>query len=300
MQANPLAAGDLAAFVAAMEAGTINGAADALDLTQSAVTKRVQSLERRLGSELLTRGRLGVRPTADGRALYPEAKQALAALADAERAVTDRQQDADKYLSLAASHTVGEFLLPGWLAAFRHQGSTARPQVDVVNSPGVLEAVREGEAEVGFVEGLDPLDDLDSLVVYRDEIVVVVASGHPWTRRRTLQAADLAKERYVTREEGSGTRTVAAAALRAAHVEVVPALEMSSTESVKRALAAGGFSLLSLLAVQAEQRAGTLHVVNVPDLGLQRELHAIRLRRGRSRRAAASLWQWMTDQLRAA
>jgi len=67
--ANPLSAGGLVAFVAAVEASSVHGAADALDLTQSAVTKRLQALERRGGVVLFGRGRFGVRPTPAGRLL---------------------------------------------------------------------------------------------------------------------------------------------------------------------------------------------------------------------------------------
>jgi DNA-binding transcriptional LysR family regulator len=81
--------GELAAFVAALETGTISDAAEALGLTQSAATKRLQSLERRLGVDLLERGRSGVRPTDAGRLLYPEAKQALSALARASSVVSN-------------------------------------------------------------------------------------------------------------------------------------------------------------------------------------------------------------------
>src|ERR1700729_1220149 len=70
---DPLSSRELAAFVAAVETGSVQGAAEALDLTQSATTKRIQALERRLGVALLRRGRRGVRPTQEGRALFPEA-----------------------------------------------------------------------------------------------------------------------------------------------------------------------------------------------------------------------------------
>jgi len=76
----PLAGRDLAAFVAAVETGSVQGAADALQLTQSAATKRLQALERRVGRRLLHRGPRGAHPTAAGKLLYPEAKQALDAL----------------------------------------------------------------------------------------------------------------------------------------------------------------------------------------------------------------------------
>ena len=83
--ANPLSGSDLVAFVAAMESASVHGAADALRLTASAVTKRIQALERRLDTQLFERGRFGLRPTEAARLLYPEARQALAALQLAEQ-----------------------------------------------------------------------------------------------------------------------------------------------------------------------------------------------------------------------
>jgi DNA-binding transcriptional LysR family regulator len=146
---DPLSGRELAAFVAAVDARTLYAAADALALTQSAVTKRIAALERRVGQPLLERGRSGVRPTAAGRALYPEARAALAALDRARRSVADA--DATSALQVAASHTVAGYLLPGWLAGFRAERGTLRIAVEVVNSPGVLAAVRGGRAELGFV-----------------------------------------------------------------------------------------------------------------------------------------------------
>src|ERR1700710_3074101 len=89
---DPLSSRELAAFVSAVETGSVQGASEALDLTQSATTKRIQALERRLGVSLLVRGRLGVRPTDEGMALYPEARRGLDALALAERAVATHSE----------------------------------------------------------------------------------------------------------------------------------------------------------------------------------------------------------------
>lgn len=291
--ANPLPSPDLAAFVAAFEASSMRGAADVLDLTQSAVTKRILSLERRVGIALLERGRFGVRPTAAGRVLYPEAKQALAALREAEEALADHRRHAGESLSLAASHTTGEFLVPGWLAAFRAQAPAVRAQVAIVNSAGVLAALRDRRAEIGFVEGLDALDEFDAMTVQRDEIAVVVASGHRWARRRSLRPAELRQEPYVAREEGSGTRTVAAAALGLLGVEIAPELELASTESVKRALASGGFGLLSRIAVEAEERSGALCTLPLRDVPLTRELRAVRNPRRPLPPPAEQFWRWL-------
>lgn len=292
-RSNPLSGAELAAFVAAFEATSMHGAADTLDLTQSAVTKRVRSLELRLGVTLLERGRFGVRPTDAGRTLYPEAKQALAALSAAEEAVADLRVRAGESLSLAASHTIGEFLLPAWLAAFRAVEPAVHAQVAIVNSAGVLDALRDHRAEIGFVEGLDPLERLDVLTVRHDEIVAVVAADHRWARRRSLRAAELLQEPYFAREEGSGTRLVATTAVAAAGVTIRPELELASTEGVKRTLATGGFGLLSRLVIETEERAGLLRAIPLRDVPLRRELRAARDPRRRLRRPAERFWRWL-------
>jgi DNA-binding transcriptional LysR family regulator len=287
---NPLSGADLAAFVVAVEAGSVHGAADALRMTPSAVTKRVQALERRLGVTLFERGRFGLRQTEAGRALYPEAKQALIALGEAERAVAG---GAGAAIEFAASHTIGEFLLPGWLAAYRATHPALRAKVDIAHSQGVLEAVRERRVEIGFVEGLDELGDLEALVVHRDELVVVVAREHRWGRRRGVAAGELADEPYFARELGSGTRSVAAAALAGAGVELSPSLESASTQSVKRALGPVGFAILSRLTVEADGPGGGLHALAVRDVDMGRELRAVREPRRRPSPAAAEFWRWL-------
>jgi DNA-binding transcriptional LysR family regulator len=288
MESEPLSGRDLLAFVAAVETASVNGAGDALGLTQSAISKRIQALERRTGATLLQRTRLGVRPTEAGRALYPEAKQALAALERAARAIGAGEDG----LRLAASHTIGEFLLPGWLATFRASEPVAI-QMDVINSPGVIDEVRDGRAEIGFVEGIASLAGLDVLPLMRDELAVVVAAEHRWARRSTVDARALTREPYLTRERDSGTRAVAAAALARHGIELEPALETPSIQGLKRAVLSGGFTVISRLTVQAETAAGTLRALPVRGVDLGRELRAIRRHAEPLRGPAGRLWGWL-------
>jgi DNA-binding transcriptional LysR family regulator len=288
MESDPLAGRELLAFVLAVETGSVHGAADALGLTQSAVTKRIQALERRTGATLLQRGRLGVATTEAGRALYPEAKQALAALDRAARAVAGDGAG----LRLAASHTIGEFLLPGWLAAFR-AGEPLAIQMDVINSPGVIAEIRDRRAEIGFVEGNASLAGLDVLVLMHDELAVVVGADHPWARRRGLDPRALTREPYLTRERDSGTRAIAATALARHGIALEPTLETPSIQGLKRAVLGGGFTVISRMAVAAETDAGTLRALPVRGVDLGRELRAIRRRGEPLRGAARQLWRWL-------
>jgi DNA-binding transcriptional LysR family regulator len=294
-EANPLPGGELAAFVAALEAESIQGAADALLLTQSAVTKRIQSLERRIGGQLLERGRFGVRPTVLGRTVYPPAKRALASLEQVAHAAELSRATQATELRLSASLTIGEFLLPAWLAAFRSEHPDVHPQLELINSRGVLEAVTERHAEIGFVEGLDPLVGWETITIARDQLVVVVASDHRWARRRAVSPSELLTDAYLTRETASGTRAVAEGALAAAGIELVPAMQAASFQSLKRALGAGGFTVMSELAIEAEQRAGTLVGLPIRGVDLTRELHAIRRRRPALSATALRFWRWLRE-----
>lgn len=291
---DPVSGAELAAFVAAIEAHSVHGAADALALTQSAVTKRLQRLERRLALRLLDRSRTGVRPTAAGQALYPDAKQALAALARVEATARDRLRGVESELRLASSYTNGEFLVPDWVARFAHTHPGFRTRIQVVNSADVLERVRDGDASMGFVEGLDPLDDMETQVVARDEIVAVVSSRHRWADRHSVRATELAHEPYITREHGSGTRSISDAVLASAGVTLTPTSELASTQAVKRTLLSGGFSLLSRLAVDAEAHAGSLAVVPVRDVDLRRQLVAVHRRGAAPEGAARDFWRWLS------
>jgi DNA-binding transcriptional LysR family regulator len=291
---NPVASGELAAFVAAYESGSLQGAADALTLTQSAVTKRIQALERRLGARVLDRGRLGVTPTPLGRAIYPPAKEALRQLDAVARAASATRETERADLRLSASHTIGEFLLPAWLSEFRSAHPEVHPQLEVVNSTGALAALRDGRSAIAFIESGEATPrGLEAITVARDSLAVVVSATHPWARRRALAPAQLAAEPYLTRERVSGTRAVATAALAAVGVELNPALEVASIQSLKRMLAGGGFTILSRLAIAEEERTGALVGLPVRGVDLSRELRAVRPRRRATGPTARRFWSWL-------
>jgi DNA-binding transcriptional LysR family regulator len=296
LRSDPLPGHDLVAFVAAVQLGSIQGAADALSLTQSAVTKRVQALERRVGATLLERGRHGARLTDAGGALYEPARRALAALSTAEDSLLAHLGEEARALRLAASHTIGEFLLPRWLSEFGRDHGPIHPNVEILPSPGVVEAVRKGQVELGFVEHDEPLDDLRTLTLCRDELVAVVAPGHRWASRAAVGAEELPGEPFFVREQGSGTRSVALGRLRSAGVSLSPALEVGSTESLKRAVLAEGFTLISSLTVEHEEEVGRLRAIHVEGVDLTRELRAVRdLEAGGG--PGSILWRWLEQRV---
>lgn len=262
-------------LLAVARLGSLGGAARAVGISQPAASGRVRSMERQLGVALLDRTPRGSRLTdagtlvADWAARVVEAAEAFDAGAAALR---DRR---DSRLTVAASMTVAEYLLPGWLIALRG----ARPDTAVSllagNSASVVERLRRGEADLGFVEGSRAPRGLDGATVAHDRLVLVVAPGHPWARRRAaLEPHRLAETSLVLREEGSGTRQVLQSALGGALAP--PLLELSSTTAVKAAAISGaGPAVLSELAVGEELSARRLVEVAVEGVRLRRALRAV-------------------------
>jgi DNA-binding transcriptional LysR family regulator len=291
----PLPSRELAAFVAAVERGAIGAAADSLSLTQSAVTKRVQSLERRVGVSLLTRSPSGVQPTAAGSALYPDAKEALLALTRAANTLQSEKLAGEQRLSLAASHTIGAFLLPSWLAAFTATAPATKPQVSVTNTAGVLSAVHAHEVEIGFLPAPAPDEQLEMIHLGYDELVVVVAATHRWAHTPTVAPSELPSEPFATREQGSGTRATAIGAASSLGVDLKPTHETNSTEALKRTVARGGFTIISALALGDDRSSGPLRALRLTGTSLRRELRAVKHRADVPNHTAARFWSWLTD-----
>ena len=218
-------------LLAVARLGSLGRAARELGITQPAASSRIRSMERQLGVALVDRSPRGSRLT-DAGALVTDWARRVVEAAEAfdagAQALRDRR---DSRLRVAASMTIAEYLLPGWLIALRAQRPDTAVSLLAGNSTVVAERLLAGEADLGFVEGLSVPAGLDSAVIAHDRLIVVTAPGHPWARRRSpLAAAELAATPLILREEGSGTRQVLDAALGGL---ARPLIELSSTTAVK-------------------------------------------------------------------
>ncbi|GAA0326298.1 LysR substrate-binding domain-containing protein [Actinoallomurus spadix] len=263
-------------LVAVAETGSLGQAAGRLGISQPSASARMRTLERRLGVRLLDRSTSGSRLTAAGSVVTDWARAVLVqanALVEGVAALRSRQEDR---LRVSASLTVAEHLVPGWLVALREAAPGVHVELNVTNSTHVIERVRADEADLGFIEGRGAPRDLHSRAVGRDRLVVVVAPGHPWTRRRRpLRPVELAATPLLLREAGSGTRETFEAALAPYGGPAEPALELGATAPLRAAAVAGSApAVLSALVVADEIAAGRL--VEVPsELRLERVLRAV-------------------------
>lgn len=266
--------GALELLLAVARLGSLGGAAREVGITQPAASSRIRSMERQLGVALVDRSPRGSRLTDAGALVTDWARRIVEAAEAFDAGAQALRVRRDSRLRVAASMTIAEYLLPGWLLALRAGRPDTAVSLHAGNSATVAERLLSGEADLGFVEGLTVPSGLDSVVIAHDHLIVVTAPGHVWARRRRpLEAAELAATPLILREKGSGTRQVLDAALGGL---ARPLIELSSTTAVKAAVVSGaGPAVLSELAVGEELSMRRLVRVPVDGVSLARDLRAV-------------------------
>jgi DNA-binding transcriptional LysR family regulator len=261
-------------FRSVIEHRSFTRAAEALSLTQPAVTHQMQALARAVGRPLLDPGSRAPVLTAVGRALHDRAGRILAMVGDAQEAMDDVAGLRAGRVHVAGDTTVGIYVLPDAMAAFHREHPGVALSLDVVNRAQVRELLLEGIADVGVIGTLWDDDVLDAEPFLENSLMCFCAPGHPLAEREPLQPVDLLDGPLLLREPGSGTRESAERILRDAGVEPVPAMEMASNGALKRAVAGGlGVTVLSTYAVRLELQVGLLRPLRVAGFPVERMWH---------------------------
>jgi LysR family transcriptional regulator, low CO2-responsive transcriptional regulator len=261
-------------FTSVIEHRSFTRAAEALSLTQPAVTHQMQALARAVGRPLLDPGSRAPVLTAVGQALHERAGRILAMVGDAQEAMDDVAGLRAGRVHVAGDTTVGIYVLPDAMAAFHREHPDVALSLDVVNRAQVRELLLEGIADVGVIGALWDDDVLDAEPFLENSLMCFCAPGHPLADREPLQPIDLLDGPLLLREPGSGTRESAERILRDAGVEPLAAMEMASNGALKRAVAGGlGVTVLSTYAVRLELQVGLLRPLRVAGFPVERMWH---------------------------
>ena len=222
---------------------SMSAASAQLGVSQQAISLRIRNLEKDLRMRLLVRSARGSQLTPAGELVVGWGTTLLTAADEFSDAVNSLRTDRGKMMRIAASLTIAEHLLPDWIARWRisHGNDGPAVQLTAANSSTVVEAIREGTADLGLVETPVVPADLRSVTVAYDTIEVVVQHGHRWAKTRRVSVRELAGTGLVLRETGSGTRR----------------------------------ALENALAVSEDARAGRLVRVRINNLQITRPLTAI-------------------------
>lgn len=262
----------LEVFVATARQGSTRGGAGSVARSQSAASAALADLEAILGEQAFDRLGRRLALNENGRALLP---RAAALLEQATELQALFQEAHAAPLRLAASYTLGEYVLPPLIASWMVQNPRSTAKLAIANSSDVLRALLALEADVGFIESPRTHAQLRVRQWTVDELVVIAAPGHPLARRAATKR-QLATASWILREPGSGTREASDRWLLPQLGEVEVALELGSNEAVKRAVRAGlGLGCLSRRAVSEAIGQAALAEVRSPLPPCRRHLAAV-------------------------
>lgn len=272
----------LEVFAAVAAAGSVRAAAEAVHLSQPAVSMALAELERQLGQPLFDRTGRQLALNERGKAILPDAHEVLERLRQLPRAAGGAGAALDGDLRIGASNTVGNYLVGELLGGFIAAQPRVAVHLAIGNTERIVADLRRFRLDVGCVEGAAVHADIELLPWREDRLVVCAGPRHPLAQRRRLVPRDFTDVRWILRERGSATRALSERAL-AGLPSAGGVLELGQSEAIKQAVSAGlGVAFLPEVAVADAVAAGCLAVLRTPFLDLRRQL-ALVLRRDRYR-----------------
>jgi DNA-binding transcriptional LysR family regulator len=262
----------LSVFTTTARLSGITKAAQALSMTQSAASQSLKELENTLGHPLFTRYGRKLVINDHGQTLLSKATQMLALQTQIQQATTTELQGE---LKVAASVTIGSYVMPQILASFIAKHPRVEPKLAISNSDFVTDKLMAGQAHIGLIEAPISHQSLHLSPWRSDELAIFCASDNRLATQNKLTIEDMSKQRWILREHGSGTRTVFVNAMQQQGGIINHSMDLARQEAIKQAVKANlGLGVLSLLSIQQELALGIFKVLPSP-LNLNRQLSII-------------------------
>jgi DNA-binding transcriptional LysR family regulator len=267
-------------FLAVSTFGGFHRAADALRVSQPAVSARIKALEESLGVKLFARSRNGLTLSAAGKTLQPFAEQLLKTASLARQAVHEERAGSGGPLQIASALSISVYFLPDVLKRFQRAYPKVQIEIRSGHSKAVLEMVLGGEAELGLARSLQH-PEVETFSLRDDPLLLVADSKHRPRRFRHAALNQVATWPLIFYERGSSDWTLTSGLFRRAGLVPNVAYEVDSIETAKRMVERGlGLAFLPQLSMLREIRSGRLCVVKIADAEpLGRSLDVIHARR---------------------
>jgi DNA-binding transcriptional LysR family regulator len=286
----------LDSFLAVVEAGSFTAAADRLHRSQPGVSRQIQRLEDEIGVPLLNRTSGGVTPTEAGDRFLTFARETVTQLRRLQADLNQVSESLTGQLRIAASTTPGQYLVPSLVGLFTGMHPDVAPSVAIMDSASVVQDVSKGGRDIGFVGVRKPHDELSYHVFAHDEVVLAVPRNHRFAGHQSVSLDELEGERFLEREQGSGTREVVLEAFRSANRDLPShktAMVLGTTEAVASAVEQGqGIGWVSYRALEGRDM-DRVAILRIRGRRLLRPLYLIHQPIDRLREPVRSFVEWV-------
>ncbi len=254
----------LKVFITVIEQNSFSRAADELFLSQPSVSLHIRNLENEFATKLIHRSPKHLELTASGRILYDRAQEILILYEEAREKINDMRHVVTGTLKIGASFTIGEYILPRFLAEVASEYPNVDVQVTIANTEAIFQALRQNQLDIGLVEGSVNETWLEVEPFMQDEMILILANTHPLANLAKVTPQDLQNQVWILRETGSGTRAFSEQMIQKLDVQMKRSFVFSSSEGVKEAVIHGlGIAIVSRLIVRKELVARELTTIPI-------------------------------------
>ena len=253
-------------------------AAEAMAITQPAVSIQVQELEKFLGITLFHRRPRGLKITEAGNAVLAYAQQIFVLSNQLVYTIQEMEDLHSGRLVLGASSTPGEYVLPLVVGRFRQTYPGIQVELVIGNTRNIMQRILDGDMDLGMIGDSveESSSELEIVDFQDDEIILVASPSHPVHSLDNPSIEQIMELGLVAREQGSATRLAAERQFRNLGTMPRIAVELGSNQAVKQAASAGGgIGIISRLGITAELNAGMLKVLDVAGWECRRQLTLI-------------------------
>lgn len=269
----------LKVFCTVAETKSFSKASEIIHLTQPAVSLLIQAIEEIYETKLFDRTSNTVTLTPAGEVLYKYAKEILNLYAAAEKNIGEMTGLVKGSISVGASTTIANYLLPGVIADFKKTHPKIKVHLLVGNTKRIVEFLNAGNIDIGLVEGDVARQKMIVEKLVSDELALIVSPLHPWAKKKTISIIEVSKEPFIFREEGSGTRQVIEKYFSKHKItpqDMMISLILGSTEAIKESVENGlGVAIVSRWAIRKEMKYGTLKPLGFKDEKMLREFSLV-------------------------
>ncbi len=229
-----------------------------------------------MGTKLLERSNKYVRLNKAGEIVYHHAREILGLYTRMQSLVDDLMNTPSGHLTIGASYTYGEYVLPHVIARMQEHYPMITPTITIHNSTVITELVANRQLDVGIVEGEFEHEKMCVEPFADDRMYLIVSPAHPLAKKEEVSVTELLDETWIVREEGSGTREAAEKMFRLLQIQPKKRMEFGSTQVIKESVEAGlGISLLSYWAIRKERKLGTLCTLKVAGTPVTRDFSLV-------------------------
>ncbi len=286
-------------YVRVVETQNLSRTASEFGLSQPAITKQIQALEDIYGVLLLERSGRRLKTTEAGEALYNCAREIIKAVEKSESIMEDVVESRKGYISLGASTIPGEYILPILVKKFKDSNPSIKISMDIGDTERIFNKVAERELDLGVVGAWYNNRKVDGFQWVEDELVIAVPENHRMAVRESVKISELASERWVFRQKGSGTRKVAEEIINSSGLKMDDIniyMEVGSTEAVLATVEAGmGISMVSDWAIQRLDSHRKIVSIPIADQGARRYFYIIYPHQKKRRKSVIQFMEFLQN-----